>query len=330
MKTLVTGGTGHVGANLVRALLDRGDDVRVLVREESRPESLAGLDVEKVVGDLDDPESLRRALTGCDRLFHTAAMISIRDGDRAALMRVNVEGTRSLMRAAHEQGVKKVVHTSSFGAVGNNPSGPSTEDDWLDPFEPVMDYERSKAFSETVVLQEAARGLDVCIVNPSAIVGPFDFGPSLVGRTILDFAHGKMRAYVPGGFDWVPMRDVVSGHLLAMERGRRGERYLLSGEVHSVDQILDWLEELTGTKRPRFRIPPPVMQTTAVIKDWIERRFFPHVYPRFNYHSIRILNSGKSASNEKAQRELGLRPTPVRDAFASAVSWFRETGRISS
>ncbi len=327
MTTLVTGATGHLGNNLVRELLARGTQVRALVRPGSSIKPLQGLSVQIVEGDLNDDASLRRATEGVDYIFHTAAMISIRSVDREALMRANVEGTRTLMTAARSAGVKKVVHTSSFGAVGTPKSGrASTELDFLDPFEAVMDYERSKAHAEIAVFQEAARGLEVCIVNPSAIVGANDFGPSLVGRTIVDFGRGKMRAYVPGAFDWVPMRDVVSGHLLAMEKGGRGERYLLTGEVHALDEIMTWLSTHTQKALPALRIPPALMQMIALVKDFITERFFKEATPRFNRHSIRILNSGKHGTNEKARRELGLVSTPAEAAFQESVAWFKENG----
>ena len=150
--------------------------------------------------------------------------------------------------------------------------------------------------------------------------------PEPVGRTVLDFALGKMKAYVPGAFDWVPMRDVVAGHLLAMEKGGAGERYLLSGEVATLDQILDWLAVDTGRTRPRLRVPPALMLALCVPKDFVEARYFPERYPRFNRHSIRLLTSGKYGSNQKARRELGLWPTPIRGAFRDAVAWFRDNG----
>ena len=326
MTTLVTGATGHIGNNLVRALLARGERVRALCRRESSPKPLEGLDVERVEGDLRDATSLARAVAGVERVYHVAAMISIRSGDREALWDANVAGTARLLAAARQAGVKRVVHTSSFGAMGNNPHGPSSEEHALDANEPATDYERSKAASEVEVKREIERGLDACIVNPCATVGPFDFRPSLVGRTFVDFALGKMKAYLPGAFDWVPMRDVVSGHLLAMDKGGRGERYLLSGEVASLDQILDWLAEDTGRPRPRWRIPAGLMLALSVPKDFVEARFFPDKYPRFNQHSIRLLTSGKYGSNHKACRELGLAPTPVRQAFRDSVSWFRDNG----
>jgi len=324
MTTLVTGATGHIGNNLVRALLARGEKVRVLIRPGSSPKPLAGLDVERFEGDLRDAPSLERAVSRAERVYHVAAMVSIRDNDKKALWDVNVAGTARLLAAARKAGVRRVVHTSSFGAMGHNPDGPSTEGHPLDPSEPATDYERSKAESETEVKREVERGLDACIVNPCATVGPFDFRPSLVGKTFLDFALGKMKAYVPGAFDWVPMRDVIEGHLLAMEKGGRGERYLLSGEVASLDEILDWLAEDTGRPRPRLRIPPKLMLALSVPKDFVEARYFPKKYPRFNKNSIRLLTSGKYGTNQKARRELGLSPTPVRQAFRDAVGWFRE------
>ncbi|HEY0468925.1 MAG TPA: SDR family oxidoreductase [Polyangiaceae bacterium] len=326
MTTLVTGATGHIGNNLVRALLARGERVRVLCRPSSSPKPLAGLDVERMEGDLRDAASLARAVAGVERVYHVAAMISIRSGDRKALWDANVAGTARLLVAAREAGVKRFVHTSSFGAIGRNPSGPSSEQHALDPEEPATDYEQSKAASELEVKREIERGLDACIVNPCATVGPFDFRPSLVGRTFVDFALGKMKAYVPGAFDWVPMRDVVSGHLLAMNKGVRGERYLLSGEVASLDQILDWLAEDTGRPRPRLRVPAGLMLAISVPKDFLEARLFPDKYPRFNQHSIRLLTSGKFGTNRKACQELGLSPTPIRQAFRDSVTWFRENG----
>ena len=326
MTTLVTGATGHIGNNLVRALLARQERVRVLCRRESSPTPLSGLDVERVEGDLRDAPSLARAVVGVERVYHVAAMISIRSGDREALWDANVAGTARLLAAARQAGVKRFVHTSSFGAMGRNPNGPSSEEHALDPEEPATDYERSKAASEVEVKREIERGLDACIVNPCATVGPFDFRPSLVGRTFVDFALGKMKAYLPGAFDWVPMRDVISGHLLAMAKGGRGERYLLSGEVASLDQIMDWLAEDTGRPRPRLRIPAGLMLAISVPKDFVEARFFPDKYPRFNQHSIRLLTSGKYGSNHKACRELGLSPTPIREAFRDSVAWFKANG----
>lgn len=328
MTTLVTGATGHLGANLVRALLKNGEKVRIFVRPQSDMAAMEGLDVEHAYGDLRDRGSIGQAVDGVDKLYHTAAFVSIRNGDRQELFDVNVLGTRYLMQEARRAGVRRVVHTSSFGAVGINPEGVSNEHWTVSPFELAMDYERTKAVSEHDVILEALRGLDVTLINPSGIVGPWDFRPSLIGRTILDFAAGKMRAYVPGAFDFVPMLDVVIAELLAMENGRRGERYLVTGEYHTVDEILDWLAELTGGQRPKMVVNPRIMQFLALLKDPLQRRLFPKIVPRFNYHSIRLLNSGKRGDSSRIQKQLGFVPTSTRRAFADAVSWFRDRGMI--
>jgi nucleoside-diphosphate-sugar epimerase len=225
--------------------------------------------------------------------------------------------------------VRRIVHCSSFGAVGCNPRGASDEEWTLNPYETVMDYELSKAFAEHEVLRAVQQGADVVMVNPSGVVGPWDVRPSLLGRTILDVMRGRLKAYVPGAFDFVPVRDVVAGHLLAMEKGRTGERYLLTGEVVTLDQILDWLAELTGAPRPRLRIPVGLALRLAQVQSLVQGRFFPHAQPRFTPASIRLLNSGKRGDNGKARRELGLRPTPVREAFREAVAWFQEHGRLA-
>ena len=328
MTTLVTGASGHLGANLVRALLDRGEKVRVLIRKGSNNTALDGLDVELAYGDLRDEPSIINAVNGCDYVYHLAAFVSIRDGDRDELYDVNVLGTRYLMQACRHADVKRVVHCSSFGAVGNNPDGASNEKWAVSPYEMTTDYEISKTFAELEVYKEVVRGLQAVIVNPSGIVGPWDFKPSLLGKTIIEFAQGKMRASVPGGFDFTPVRDVVQGHLLAMEKGIVGERYLLTGAQHSLSETLDWLEEFTGVKKPKLVIPTFIMQNIAIVKDWIERKFFPHVYPRFNYHSIRLLNCGKFGTHTRAINELGLQPTPVKEAYRESVLWFKQHGYI--
>lgn len=328
MTTLITGASGHLGANLVRALLDRGEQVRVLIRKGSNNAAIDGLDIEHAYGDLLDEPSIINAVNGCDYVYHLAAFVSIRDGDRDELYDVNVLGTRYLMQACRHAGVKRVVHCSSFGAVGNNPDGASNEKWAVSPYEMTTDYEISKTFAELEVYKEVVRGLQAVIVNPSGIVGPWDFKPSLLGKAIIEFAQGKMRASVPGGFDFTPVQDVVQGHLLAMEKGIVGERYLLTGKQHSLSETLDWLEEFTGVKKPKLVIPTFIMQNIAIIKDWIERKFFPHVYPRFNYHSIRLLNCGKFGAHTRAIDELGLQPTPVKEAYRDSVLWFKEHGFI--
>ncbi len=330
MTTLITGGTGHLGANLVRELVNRGENVRVLLRKGSENKELDGIQVERVYGDLRDRNSLQKAVENCDYLYHLAAFVSIRNGDRRHLFDVNVLGTRWLMQAARKGGIRKVIHCSSFGAVGINPDGASNEKWSVSPYELTTDYEISKTFAEKEVYKEIIKGLPAVIVNPSGIVGPWDFKPSLLGKTIIDFANGKMKGYVDGAFDFVHVNDVVQGHILAMEKGKVGDRYLLTGEEISIRQTLEWLEEITGIKKPSIKIPAGLMQRIAIVKDWVERIFFPDVIPRFNYHSIRLLQSGKKGDNSYAIRDLGLKPTPVMEAYQQAVDWFKEFGYIGT
>lgn len=324
---LVTGATGHVGANLVRGLLTRGQRVRVLVRSDTR--ALEGLEVERVRGDLTEPEQLRQAVRGCRQVYHAGAFVSLRQADKEKLHQVNVLGTRRLLEAAAEAGVERVVHCSSFGTIGTNPHGPSDESRTVDPARVAMPYEASKVLAEREVLRAVERGLHVTMVNPSGVVGPWDYKPSSVGQTILDFCHRKLPAYVPGAFDFVAVSDVVEGLLLAMEKGRPGERYILTGEVFRVVDVLCWLEELTGVPRPRLAIPPGLLARVAGIKDKLEERFLPHRAPRFTKGSIEILNSGKVGTSAKARRELGWEPSSVKEALRQQVTWFVDQGLLA-
>jgi len=328
MTTLITGATGHLGANLSRELIKRGEKLRLLLRRNSGNKEVKGLDAEFVYGDLKDFTSLKMAVAGCQRVYHLGAFVSIRNDDREELFDVNVLGTRRLMKACRMAGVERVVHCSSFGAIGNNPNGSSTEKWSVSPFEETTDYELSKTFAEWEVYKEIGRGLNAVIVNPSGIVGPWDFKPSLLGNTILEFARGKMKAYIGGAFDFVAARDVVEGMILAMEKGKKGERYILTGENLTIFQTLEWLEELTGKKRPKIKMPTVLIQNVAIVKDWVERKFFPDVMPRFNYHSIRLLQSGKYGDNSKSVDVLGLKPTSVKEAYREAVNWFKEYGYV--
>jgi hopanoid-associated sugar epimerase len=329
MKTLVTGATGHVGINLVHELVARGVAVKALVRTRARASALDGLDIELADGDLRDVPSLERAVAGCDRLYHVGAFVSLRAGDAQTVFDINVGGTQNILGAAARGGVERAVYCSSFGAVGQ-PSGGGLSDEScpLNPADAHLDYELSKSLAETEVLRAVARGLDVRIVNPGGIVGPHDYAPSSLGQTILDFANRRMPAYVQGAFDFVAMRDVVQGHILAMERGRAGERYILSGGHFSLDQILDHLSQLSGVPKPRLRIPVGVMLPLAYVSSFFLRTFAPARPPRFTPGTIRMLNAGKRADISKARRELGFQPSSVLDAFTETYRWFQARGQV--
>jgi nucleoside-diphosphate-sugar epimerase len=330
VTTLVTGATGHAGANLVRALVARGEQVRVTVRERDDLRPLVGLPVEQVTADLRDRAAIDAAMRGVKRVYHLAAAVSLRRADLQQLFDVNVLGTRKVVEAALANGVERLVHCSSLGAIGRNPGGVSDESFTINPFETCLDYECTKAHAEHEVLRAVLNGLDAVIVNPSGMVGPWDFAPSSVGQTILDFANGKLTSYVDGAFDFVAMRDVVDGHLAAMERGRKGERYILSSEYLSIRMSLGILGEILGRPAPTRRVPLGVVRAIAPLKDAIETRFFPDKIPRFTAQTIRLLNSGKRADAGKSRRELGVTPTPIRDAYRDHVDWFRSHGYLNA
>ena len=277
MRILVTGGSGHLGANLVRRLLDEGQAVRALVRHGSDNRALDGLDVERVWGDLRDAGATAAAVRGCQRVYHCAATVSSSERQARDIYQCNVLGTRNLLRAALEAGVAKVVVTGSFSAVGYHPGQASDESVPFNPFEPCLPYGMSKAAVEHECLKAYADGLPVVIATSCAILGPNDFKPSRMGRTLCDFASGKLHWYVPGGFEFVAARDMVQGHMLAMERGRPGQRYIFSTQFLTVDELMGIFEEVTGRPRPRLRLPGPLMAGLAHVSDFFLTRFFPRL-----------------------------------------------------
>lgn len=326
--TLVTGATGHLGANLVRRLLDDGRRVRVLLRAQSDGRALHGLDLERAVGDVRDPASIAAAVRGCAFVYHCAAKISITSGAEREIYETNVLGTRNVLAACAQGGVSRVVVTGSFSAVGHHPGRPSDERDPFDPFAKALPYEHSKAAVEHECLKAVVDGQDVVIAISCAIIGANDFKPSRMGRVIRDFANGRMRAYIPGGFEFVAARDIVQGHLLAMERGRPGQRYIFSTEFVTVDTLMDWLEQITGRKRPRLRMPPAVMAAVASVASPTLAAIAPDQPQRLTPGAVRLLRMHRRADCTKAKTELGYQPTSVRDALRDAFGWFASTGQI--
>ena len=321
--TLVTGATGHLGANLVRRLVEEGERVRVLLRPSSDARAVDGIDVERAIGDIRDPASLATAVSGCSRVYHCAAKISIVAGGEREIYETNVLGTRNVLAAAARAGVSRVVVTGSFSAVGHHPGRPSDERDPFDPFARALPYERSKAAVEHECLKAVADGQEVVIAISCAIIGPNDFKPSRMGRVIRDFARGRMRAYTPGGFEFVAARDIVQGHLLAMERGRSGQRYILSTEFVTVDTLMAWLEEITGKPRPRLRLPPPAMAAIASVVSPVLSVLAPNRPQRLTPGAIHLLRMGRRADCSKAKQELGYSPTSVKEAVREAHEWFQ-------
>ena len=327
-KVLVTGATGHLGANLVRRLLADGHDLRILVEPSANRRGIDGLPAEVVIGDIRDAQAVRNAVQGCTRVFHVAAKVSTLTAsphEERDIFAINVLGTRNVMVAAQECDVARVVLTGSLSAVGydlDDPHQPSNEDMPHYPFDFVLPYARSKALAEHEALKAAAEGLDVVIATSCAIMGPNDFLPSRLGRVLCDFASGRLRAYIPGGFDFVAARDIVEGHVLSMERGRRGQKYIFSTCFQTMDELFDHYEQVTGRRRPRWRLPPKVAEGFSKIYYGVAERYFPDAPQRLTPAAIKLLSMRRRADTSKARRELGFEPTSLRSAIEEAYEFF--------
>ena len=326
-RVFVTGGSGHVGANLLRALVARGDRVKALVRPDSDRQAFAGLDVELVTGDVRDPASLGELVRGCSGGYHVAALVQTVRGREMELYRTNVLGTRHVLEAARVAGVRRVVVTSSLGAVGQPPNAPCSERDGFNPFEDHLPYEESKAWVEHECLNASVAGQDVVIVVSTAVLGPHDYKPSRMGRVVLDFANGKLGAYIPGGFEFVGAADLARGHLLAMERGRSGQRYIVSTQFLTVDELMGMLETVTGRRRPR-RLPPGAMNVLAHISTFVLNRVAPERPQRFTPDAVRLLSLMRRADIAKARTELGYEPGSIEQAVRDAHAGFVERGLV--
>ena len=323
----VTGATGHVGNVLVRELVHRGQRVRAVVPESETTEAIAGLDVEVVRADVRDFDSLVAAFAGAGLVYHLAGIITISGGQARLLHEVNVLGARNVGQACLEAGVRRLVYTSSVHALEEPPPGvPVCETSEFRPEELDGEYARSKARASIEILKCVKQGLDAVMVFPSGIIGPYDFRLSEMGHLFMDFARGGLKAYVDGAYDFVDVRDVVAGLLLAAEKGRRGEGYILSGERISVKMLLSVLERATGVRARARRIP-----------FWLARlaaRFAPayyrlkHAKPRFTSYSLRVLASNCLMSSAKAVRELGYAHRPLSETVRSSIEWFVATGRL--
>jgi len=324
-KTLVTGGTGFVGRAVVAELLAAGRQVRVLARNPDHP-ALAGLAVEVARGDLRDPDSLKRALTDCTHLFHVAADYRLWVPDPATMYAINVDGTRQLLAAAAARGLDRVVYTSTVGTLGNPGDGtPGTEATPVSLKEMVGHYKRSKFLAELLALDFARQGLPLVVVNPSTPVGPWDYRPTPTGLMIVDFLRRRMPAYLETGLNLIHVRDVARGHLLAEEKGRIGEKYILGHANLSLSHIFQVLADLTDLPAPKVKLPYwPVLGMAYLdefLATYIRRR-----PPRMPVAAIRMAKKYMYFDNRKAVQYLGLTVTPVRQALADAVGWFREHG----
>jgi dihydroflavonol-4-reductase len=315
---LVTGASGFLGWHVARVLLERGYPVRALVRPGSRVDSL---DVETAAGDLRDPDSLRRAVSGCGLLFHVAADYRLWAKDPSDLYHSNVDGTRNLLEAARKAGVERVVYTSTVGCIGIPHDGIGDETIPVTLAEMAGDYKRSKFQAEQVALEFARAGFPVVIVNPTAPIGDHDVKPTPTGKIVVDFLNGGMPAFIDTGLNVVDVRDTAEGHLLACERGKVGERYILGSENLTLAQILQKLARITNRKAPTMRLPYAVAWCAGACSTaWANLTGTP---PRVPLNGVRMARKRMWVTHEKARRELGFNPGPAGQALSRAVDWFQ-------
>jgi dihydroflavonol-4-reductase len=329
MKALVTGATGFVGAAVARALLRHHFRVRVLVRPSSDRTNLRDLNVEAVSGDLTDVTSLELAAQGCEALFHVAADYRLGARDPAQLYHNNVEGTRNVLTAAQRANVRRIVYTSSVATVGIPKDGtPGNESTPVALENMIGHYKRSKFLAEEVVRAAAKEGVPVVMASPSTPVGPGDIKPTPTGQLVLDAAAGRMPAYVDTGLNIVHVDDVAAGHLLAYERGRVGERYILGGEDMTLRQILTMISAQVGARPPSIRLPYGLVLPMAYVAEGIAK--LTGRSGRLTLEGVRMSRKIMFFSSAKAVQELGYSWRPPQAAFADAIDWFRANGRLAN
>lgn len=323
MKALVTGATGFVGGAVARALVHRGIEVRVMARAGADLQNLQGLTVERVEGDLRDQDSLRHALTGCRQLYHIAAHYALWAKDPSIFYDVNVTGTKTLLEAARDVGTERIVYCSTIGAIGIPPEGGLGTEETPVVFEQMAGhYKRSKYLAEQEVLTLAKAGLPVVIVNPSAPVGIGDVKPTPTGQVIVDFMKGRMPAYIETGMNIVDVDDVATGHLLAMEKGRIGERYILGSANLMLREVFEILSRLTGIHAPSIKLPRLAILPLAYLNLWMAN-ITGHP-PRIPLEGVKMAKYNMHYDCSKAIRELGIPQTPPEVALEKAVRWFRD------
>ena len=315
-----------MGSHVARALAAEGAELRLLVRATSRKDNIADLRAETVVGDLREPESLKKAMTGCEYVFHVAADYRLWVRDPQEMYRANVEGTRAIIQAAQQSGVRRVIYTSSVATMGFTKEGHiAAEDSPVSIKDMVGHYKRSKFMAEEIALEAGRKGANVVVVNPTTPIGEFDIKPTPTGRIVVDFLKRKFPAYVDTGLNVADVKEVARGHVLAMERARPGERYILGGENLTLKQILDKLAGLTGLPSPKMKVPHAVAMGFAVFDQFFTGMIMGKE-PRATIDAVKMGRKKMFASSAKAERELGYKVLPVEDALRRAIEWFQAHG----
>ncbi len=328
MKVLVTGATGFIGSRVVRKLLKKGADVRVLVRKKSNLENISGLPVDIAYGDLTKPETLSTSLEDCEALFHVAAEYKLWVPKPESLYRTNVDGTVNIMKAALQKGIKRIVYTSSVATLGINKNGtPADEETPVTINDMIGHYKRSKYIAEEKVREMIKKAkLPAVIVNPSTPIGPGDIKPTPTGRIIIEAASGRMPAYVDTGLNIVHVDDVADGHILAFEKGRIGERYILGGENLTLRELLEKIAQFTGRSAPKIRLSPNMILPLAYVVEFISQ--ITKKEPFITVDGVLMSKKKMFFSIEKAKRELRYNPRPADEAIKDSIDWFRQKGYI--
>ena len=327
---LVTGATGHIGNVLVRALVSQGHDVRAMVFPGDDLRPLAGVAARVVYGDVTDPASLEPVFSGADVVFHLAGIVTIMPGMTKALERVNVGGMRNVIQACRSAGVRRMVYTSSIHAVAEPPHGVVIDE--AQPFDPARvlgDYARSKAQATLLLLEEVAKGgLDAVVCCPTGVIGPWDFGISNIGQLILDFSSGRLKSYVRGAYDFVDVRDVANGLILASDKGKAGRHYILSGTQVRVPELMRALANEIGCPAPAYEIPYVLARGAGVLASVYYRLLRRKAV--FTAYSIDVLRSNSQVISDRAKAELGFKSRSWQESIHDHVQWFRSEGMLSA
>jgi dihydroflavonol-4-reductase len=328
MKVLVTGASGFIGGNLARQLVAQGYSVRALVRNHSSLKALEGLDIELAEGDLLEKETLEKALDGCEALFHVAAMYTFWAWDPKFIYETNVQGTENVILAAKAKGVKKIVYTSSESTIGIPEHCLGDEGGYGDISHIPGDYKKSKFLAENLVAKMCREGAPVVIVNPTTPIGPYDVKPTPTGKIVLGYLNHKMFACVNTGLNIIDVGDLAKGHILALEKGRVGERYVLGNKNMTLREIMAILEKITGIKAPRFDIPIRFALAAGYIDEFLEGKLLG-TCPRIPVGAVKAARHFRYFDCTRAVKELGLPQTPVEESFKKATDWFKQNGYVN-
>ncbi|MDY6833887.1 MAG: SDR family oxidoreductase [Chloroflexota bacterium] len=325
----VTGATGHIGNVLVRELLQRGETVQAIIPPLENTSSMEGLQITRTEADIRDVRSLIEAFEGSTVVYHLAGLVSISSGNNESLYKINVGGTRNVVEACLRCGITRLVYTSSIHAIASPPHGTAIDETFpFDPDKAMGEYDKSKAQATLDVLDALDQGLDAVVVCPTGVIGPYDYRLSEMGKLFMDVASGRLRAYIDGAYDFVDVRDVAIGHILSCERGRTGESYILSGERISIIDLISMIEEISGVKTRRVKIPVWLAMVAATFTPPYYR--LTNTRPRFTKYSIHTLASNSVISNSKSCHEIGYSARPIRDSVVDTIEWFKDAGRLKS